>query len=124
MELVAEPEPGVAIETELARIERDPQAGLADLGLRLEEAKRLTAALQAELVPARVAEAGGRRREACGRVLASKGRYRARFRFLFGGVPIRVRRRLACPCREDKGGLRSFAALDLGGDASHPSWPT
>jgi len=124
VELVAEPEPGVAIETELARIERDPQAGLADLGLRLEEAKRLTAALQAELVPARVAEAGGRRRKACGRVLASKGRYRARFRFLFGGVPIRVRRRLACPCRQDKGGCGASPLSTSAVTRSRPSWPT
>jgi hypothetical protein len=34
------------METEVARIERDEQAGLADLGLRLAETKRLTAALQ------------------------------------------------------------------------------
>src|SRR4051812_42170728 len=36
-------------ETEVARIERDEQAGLADLGLQLAETKRLTAALQAEI---------------------------------------------------------------------------
>ena len=33
--LVAELEPGVVTETELARIERDAQASLAELGLRL-----------------------------------------------------------------------------------------
>ena len=47
VKLVAEREPGVATETELARIERPEQATLADLGLSLAEAKRLTAALQA-----------------------------------------------------------------------------
>jgi len=41
--LVAELEPGVATETEPARIVRDDQASLAELGLRLDEAKRLTA---------------------------------------------------------------------------------
>jgi len=41
-------------ETEVAWIERDEQAGLAELGLRLEEAKQLTAALQAQIVPAQV----------------------------------------------------------------------
>ena len=48
---------------------------LAGLGLRLGEAKRLTAAIQAEIVPAQVTIAGGDRRTcvACGRVLASKG---------------------------------------------------
>jgi hypothetical protein len=39
VKLVAELEPGVATETELARIERDAQASLAELGLRLDEAK-------------------------------------------------------------------------------------
>ena len=43
VKLVAELQPGVATETEVARIERDEEAGLADLGLRLEEAKQLTA---------------------------------------------------------------------------------
>jgi hypothetical protein len=45
VKLVAELEPGVTAETEVARIERGEEAGLADLGLRLDEAKRLTAAL-------------------------------------------------------------------------------
>jgi len=48
VKLVAEQHPGVVTETELACIERDEDVGLADLGLRLDEAKRLTAALQAE----------------------------------------------------------------------------
>jgi hypothetical protein len=39
---------------EIARLERDEQAGVADLGLRFAEAKQLTAALQAEMVPAQV----------------------------------------------------------------------
>jgi hypothetical protein len=37
---------GVTTETEVARIERGEEAGLVDLGLRLDEAKQLTAALQ------------------------------------------------------------------------------
>jgi len=56
--LVAELQPGVTTETEVARIERDEQAGLAELGLQLAEAKRLTAALQAQIVPAQVAMVG------------------------------------------------------------------
>jgi hypothetical protein len=55
VKLVAELESGVTTETEFARIERDAQVSLAEFGLRLEEAKRLTAALQAEMVPAQVA---------------------------------------------------------------------
>jgi len=43
-----------------ARIERDEQAGLSDLGLRLAEAKQLTSALQAEIGPAQVTIAGSR----------------------------------------------------------------
>ena len=72
VKLVAELRPGVMTETEVARIERDEQAGLADLGLRLAETKQLTAALQAEIVPAQVAVVGERRRccSSCGRRLA------------------------------------------------------
>src|SRR4051794_31120455 len=40
LKLVAELRPGVVTETEVARIERDEQAGLADLGLRLAETKQ------------------------------------------------------------------------------------
>jgi hypothetical protein len=73
VKLVAELRPGVMMESEVARIERDEHAGLADLGLRLAETKRLIAALQAEIVPAQVAAVGERRRccRSCGRRLAS-----------------------------------------------------
>src|SRR5215203_3832099 len=121
VKLVAELRPGVMTETEVARIERDEQAGLAELGLRLDEAKQLTAALQAQIVPAQVAMTGERRRGcvACGRGLASKGHYPATFRSLFGDVPVRVRRLLVCPC-QGPGAAKSFAALDLGKDAVAP----
>jgi hypothetical protein len=55
-------EPGVATETEVARFERNEVVALADLGLRLEEAKQLTATLQAQIVPAQVTKVGERRR--------------------------------------------------------------
>ena len=114
VKLVAELEPGLTTEVEIARLERDEQAGLADLGLRLAEAKQLTAALQAEMVPAQVTMVGERRRSCvvCGCVLASKGHYTATFRSLFGDVPLRVRRLLTCPC-QSSGGAKSFAVLDL-----------
>ena len=100
VKLVAELEAGVATETEIARFERGEHVGVADLGLRLEEAKQLTAALQAQIVPAQVT---GRRVSALVRglraILASKGDYPATFRSLFGDVPVRVRRLLVCPCR-------------------------
>jgi hypothetical protein len=112
--LVAEFETGETTEVEVARLERDEDAGLADLGLRLAEAKRLTAAIQAEIVPAQVTIASEHRRTcvACGHVLASKGHYTATFRSLFGDVPIRVRRLLACSC-QGTGEAKSFAAFDL-----------
>src|SRR5215218_6288873 len=102
-------------ETEVARLERGAEAGLADLGLRLDEVKQLTAALQAQMVSAQVAMTGERHRwcGACGRGLASKGHYPATFRSLFGDVPVRVRRLLVCPCH-GPGEPKSFAALDLG----------
>jgi len=52
VKLEAELQAGVTTEVEVARFERDEQAGLAELGLRLAEAKQLTAALQAEMVSA------------------------------------------------------------------------
>ena len=75
--LVAKLRPGVATETELARIERDEQAGFAELGLRLAEAKQLKAALPAHIVPDQVAVLDECRLScvACGRLLASKGHY-------------------------------------------------
>jgi len=121
VKLVAELRPGVTTETEVARIERGEAVGLAELGLRLDEAKQLTAALQAQIVPAQVAMTGERRRwcGACGRGLASKGHYPATFRSVFGDVPVRVRRLLVCPC-QGPGEAKSFAALDLGKDAVAP----
>jgi len=113
VKLVAEFESGETTEVEVAHLERDVQVGLADLGLRLAEAKQLTAAIQAEIVPVQVTIAGEDRRTcvACG-PLASKGHYTATFRSLFGDVPIRIRRLSACPC-QGTGGAKSFAAFDL-----------
>ena len=114
VKLVTELPAGASMEVELACFERDEQPGLADLGLSLAEAKLLTAALQAEMVPTQVTFVGERRRwcEVCGAVLASKGHYNATFRSLFGNVPVRVRRLLACPCQA-AGKAKSFSVLDL-----------
>jgi len=121
VKLVAEWHPGVVTETELACIERDEDFGLADLGLRLDETKRLTVALQARMVPAQMAALGERPRacETCGRGLAGKGHYGATFRSLFGDVPVRVGRLFICPC-QGEGEPKSVAALDFGGDAVAP----
>jgi hypothetical protein len=121
VKLVAEVEPGVTTETEVARIERTEEAGLAELGLRLEEAKQLTAAVQAQIVPARVTVLSEYPRScvACGSTLASKGHYRVRFRSLFGDVPLRIRRLLLCPCQGGSG-AKSSAILDFGRTALAP----
>ncbi|PPQ33297.1 hypothetical protein [Rhodopila globiformis] len=94
---------------------------MAELGLRLDEARQLTAAVQAQMVPARVTVLSAYRRScvACGRTLASRGHYRMRFRSLFGDVPLRVRRLLICPCQGD-GEAKSSALLDFGGNAVAP----
>src|SRR3954451_14087616 len=115
VKLGAELKAGVTTETEVARIERREEAGLADLGLRLDEAKQLTAALQAEMVSAQLAVVGERRRRCatCGRPLASKGPYPAMFLSLFVDEPVRVRRLLVFPCHGPDE-AKSFAALDLG----------
>ena len=114
VKLVAELRAGVMAETEVARIERGEEAGSADLGLRLDEVKQLTAAVQAQIVPAQAVMVGEGRRwcAACERPLASKGYYSARFRFLFGGVPARIRRLVVCSC-QDLGEPKSFAASAL-----------
>jgi len=108
VKLMAEQQPCVTTEIELACIERDAQAGLADLGLSLAEAKQLTAALQAEIVPMQVAALGECPRGclACGRRLASKGYSQ-----------VRVRRLLACPC-QGEGEAKSVAVLDFGKGAA------
>jgi hypothetical protein len=121
VKLVAELQPGMTTETEVARIERDADANLAELGLRLEEAKHLTAALQAQIVPAQVTALSDCRRlcVACGRVLGSKGHYPVQFRSLFGDVPLRIRRLLLCPC-QGGGGAKSATILDCGEHAVAP----
>jgi hypothetical protein len=112
--LVTELEAGETTEVEVARLERDAQAGLAGLGLRLAEAKQLTAAIQEEIVPTQVMVAGEHHRTcvACASQLASKGHYTATFRSLFGDVPVRIRRLLTCPC-QNGGVAKSAAAFDL-----------
>jgi hypothetical protein len=85
----------------VGRIERDEDAGLADLGLQLAKMKQLATARQVEIVPALVSVLG----EcccfcvSCGGLLAGKGYYPATFRSLFGDVSIQVRRLLTCRCQ-------------------------
>ena len=82
VKLVAELEPGIVSETEVARVERDDFAVAETLGLTLDEGKQLMAATQAEIVRAQVRTMGERFRwcEHCGAKLLSKGYYPAMFR--------------------------------------------
>ncbi|MFL5283054.1 MAG: hypothetical protein ACJ8AW_19200 [Rhodopila sp.] len=100
VKLVAELPAGVTREVEVARLERDEQAGLADLGLRLAEAKQLTTALQSEMVSTQITVVGEGCRwcGTCGCVLTSKGYYPAAFRSLFGDAgPGQASARLSLP---------------------------
>jgi hypothetical protein len=113
VKLVAELEPGIASETELARVERDDVTVEETLGLTLDEGKRLMAAVPAGIVHAQVSVMGERFRwcEHCGAKLLSKGYYPARFRSVFGDVDVRIRRLRACRCRAGRPELKSFAAM-------------
>ena len=52
VKLVAELQAGVTTGVQVGRLKRNERASVADLGLRLGEAKQITAALQVEIVPA------------------------------------------------------------------------
>src|SRR5271157_421642 len=104
-------------EVEVARIERDEFTVPETLGLSLAEGKRLTAAIQMEMVRAQAATMGERFRccAHCGSTLSSKGYRSVTFRSLFGNVPLRVRRFASCQCREIAEKPRSFSALTFEG---------
>ena len=127
LKLVAELEPGVVSETEVARIEREDFAVPETLGLTLGGSEALTAAIQAKIVSAQVAVMGQqfRWREHCGPKLLSKGYYPTTFRSLFGDVLLLVRRLSACPCRAEMLGAQSFAAwVPMGGIAPELAYIT
>ena len=104
-------------EVEVARIERDGFTVPETLGLSLAESKRLTAAIQTEMVRAQATTMGERFRccAHCGSTLSGKGYRSVTFRSLFGDVPLRVRRFASCQCREIAEQPRSFSALTLEG---------
>ena len=58
VKLIAEADQGVVSETEVGRIERDDLAVPETLGLTLQEAKQMTAAMQSQMVRAQVAAMG------------------------------------------------------------------
>ena len=127
VKVVAELEPGIVSETEVARIERADLAVPETLGLTLEEGKQLMAAAQSEIVRAQVSTVGERFRwcEHCGSKLLSKGHYPATFRSVFGDVDVRIRRLRACGCRAGEAEQKSFAAmLPTGGVAPELAYIT
>jgi hypothetical protein len=127
VKLIAELEPGVVSETEVARIERDDFAAAETLGLTLDEGKQLMAAAQAGIVRAQVSIMGERFRwcERCGAKLLSKGYYPATFRSVFGDVALRIRRLRNCPCSAGLPEPKSFAAiLAAGGVAPELAYVT
>ena len=90
VKLVAELRLGVMTETEFACIERDKQAGLVNLGLRLAETKQITAALQAEIVPAQMDVVGDPPRgcSSCGRSVVARARNWRCWPVGVGGGPL------------------------------------
>jgi hypothetical protein len=125
VKLVAGLRPGVVKETEVARIEREEFAGLADLGLRLAERQQLTTAFHAEFG----AGAGGRRGCAQSLLLvlrmqaSQQGPLLPNVPLFVRDVPVRVRRLLACPC-QGQGEAKGFCVLDRAMMGLHQSWPT
>jgi hypothetical protein len=118
VKLVADSGDGPATEIEVGRIEGEAWADLETIGLSLDEGKRLTAAIQAEMVHAQASIMGERFRccAHCGSTLSSKGYRQVAFRSLFGNVPLRVRRFDRCPCRDAlPKEPRTFSALTLDG---------
>jgi len=107
---------GSVTEIEVGRIEREAWADLETLGLSLGEGKRLTSAIQTEMVRGQAAIMGERFRccAQCGSTLRGKGYRHVMFRSLFGAMPLRVRRFKNCPCRDAlPKEPRSFSALVL-----------
>lgn len=120
LKLEADFSAGSATEIEVARIERAAWADPETLGLSLSEGKRLTAAIQTEMVRAQASIMGERFRccccAHCGSGLSSKGYRQVTFRSLFGNVPLRVRRFVSCRCRDAlTEEPRSLSALTLEG---------
>lgn len=117
VKLVADLGAGPAAEIEVAQIEREDWAVPETLGLTLVEGKRITAAIQTEMVRAQTSAMGERFKYCahCELALSSKGYRSVTFRSLFGDVPLRVRRFVSCQCREIAEEPRSFSALTLEG---------
>lgn len=117
VKLVADLGAGPAVEIEVAQIEREDWVVPETLGLTLVEGKRITAAIQTEMVRAQASTMGERFKYCahCELALSSKGYRPVTFRSLFGDVPLRVRRFVSCQCRETAAEPRSFSVLTLEG---------
>jgi len=109
---------GARTEVEVGRIEREDWADTETIGLSLGEGKRLSAAIQREIIRAQASMIGERFRSCrrCGSNLSSKGYRQVTFRSVFGNVPLRVRRFQSSSCPDaPPNEPGSFSALSLEG---------
>ncbi len=99
------------LRVELSSIDRECR-GAEDVGLRLEEAKRLLGRLQEELVRRQLAEYLDRRHRCarCRRLYRTRGHHPVRLRSAFGDLALQSPRWRACPCRS-AGSPASFSPL-------------
>jgi hypothetical protein len=99
------------LRVELGSIDRECH-GAEDVGLRLEEAKRLLERLQEELVRRQIAEFLERRHRCarCRRLYRTRGHHAVRLRSAFGDLTLQSPRWRACPCRH-AGSPASFSPL-------------
>jgi hypothetical protein len=123
VKVVSETENGHTAEQTLGAVERTDQLTLEDLGLSLEEAKRLLATLQRSMVTEQIKEYGFAYRGCpdCHQLLHTKGYYQTSFRSAFGRVPLRVRRLVSCSCQGEP--QETFACLPVhDGGLVAPEW--
>jgi hypothetical protein len=123
VKVVSETESGHTAEQTLVAVERPDQLTVEDLGLSLEEAKRLLATLQRSMVTDQIEEYGAAYRGCtdCHQLLHTKGYYQTSFRSAFGRVPLRVRRLVTCSCQGEP--QETFACLPVhDGGLVAPEW--
>ena len=94
----------------VAELHRDGAVTAASLGLTLAEAKELLRGVQRQLVQAQLALHVETQRtcRACGTRRQVKERRRARFKSLFGGVPVSVARLRSCGCPDAASGAKTL----------------
>jgi hypothetical protein len=107
--LVAEPEAGQRVQ-EIACLERN-EPRLENIGLSLQEAKQLLAAIQTRVVEQQVADYLETQRPCprCGRARGLNGSHPVTFQTLFGNLELRSPRWNHCGCRPNP--AKTFSPL-------------